>query len=122
MFGKTVLIAFLLLTTACGGACGNLFVTAEYDYTTYTPVFQTAQDKLNQTLLNIQYFLIGVAVLLAGIMIAIWGITFMVGSAEDMPPEKIAQRKRQLIYILIGLIIVLLSTVLVEIAKSLIVT
>jgi len=121
MVGKTVFVVFLILTASYG----TVFATGEYDYTTYTPVFQTnqtAQDKLSQTLLNIQYFLIGVAVLLAGIMIAIWGITFMVGSAEDMPPEKIAQRKRQLIYILIGLIIVLLSTVLVEIAKSLIVT
>lgn len=96
-------------------------MTKGYALETVPIVFQTAQDKLNQTLLNIQYFLIGFAVLLAGVMIAVWGITFMTGAVDEMPPEKIAQRKKQLMYIFVGLIIVLLSTVLVEIAKMLIV-
>lgn len=114
---KKIVIALIAL----GLVIGALPKTEAYTMESKV-VFQTAQDKLNATMRNIQYFLIGFAVLLAGVMIAIWGITFMTGAVDELPPEKIAQRKKQLLYILIGLIIVLMSVVLVELAKSLIVT
>ncbi|MEM3525584.1 MAG: TrbC/VirB2 family protein [Thermoplasmata archaeon] len=115
--------ALLIFVVSVTIVLNAVYPSAHCETTVVSQDFGTsAQDKLNQTLLNIQYFLIGVGVLLAGIMIAIWGITFMTGAAEELPPEKIAMRKKQLIYILVGLIIVLMSTVLVEIAKSLIVT
>jgi F0F1-type ATP synthase membrane subunit c/vacuolar-type H+-ATPase subunit K len=81
-----------------------------------------ATCDLDSTLSNIQYFLIGVGVLLAGIAFAIYGIQYVAGSLEEMPAEKRFQRKKQFMEIMVGLVIVLMSAVLVTIAQSLIVT
>ena len=81
-----------------------------------------ATCDLDSTLTNIQYFLIGVGVLLAGIAFAVYGIQHLTGAMEEMPPEKKFQRKKQFVEIAVGLIIVMLSVVLVTVAKGLIVT
>ncbi|MDE1820931.1 MAG: hypothetical protein KGJ23_11240 [Euryarchaeota archaeon] len=82
---------------------------------------QNATCDLAATLSNIQYFLIGVAILLAGIAFAIYGIQHMLGSLEDMDPNKKATRNRQFYSIVVGLVIVLMSVVLVSVAQGLIV-
>jgi hypothetical protein len=81
-----------------------------------------ATCDLDATLTNVQYFLIGIAVLLAGVAFAIYGIQYMLGSLEEMDPSKKAQKKNQAIAIVVGLVTVLLSVVLVSVAKGLIVT
>ena len=81
-----------------------------------------ATCDLDSTLTNIQFFLIGVGVLLAGIAFAIYGIQHLTGALDEMPPEKKFQRKKQFVEIAVGLIIVMLSVVLVTVAKGLIVT
>jgi type IV secretory pathway VirB2 component (pilin) len=81
-----------------------------------------ATCDLDATLTNVQYFLIGIAVLLAGVAIAIYGIQYMLGSLEEMDPQKKSLRKKQAISIVVGLVTVLLSVVLVSVAKGLIVT
>ena len=81
-----------------------------------------ATGDLDSTLTNIQFFLIGVGVLLAGIAFAIYGIQHLTGALDEMPPEKKFQRKKQFVEIAVGLIIVMLSVVLVTVAKGLIVT
>ena len=82
---------------------------------------QNATCDLSATLTNIQYFLIGIAVLLAGIAFAIYGIQHMLGSLEEMDPNKKAQRQKQFYSIVVGLVIVLMSVVLVSVAQGLIV-
>ena len=81
-----------------------------------------ATCDLDSTLTNIQSFLIGVGVLLAGIAFAIYGIQHLSGALDEMPPEKKFQRKKQFVEIAVGLIIVMLSVILVTVAKGLIVT
>lgn len=83
---------------------------------------QNATCDLDATLTNVQYFLIGIAVLLAGVAFAIYGIQYMLGSLEEMDPTKKSQKKNQAIAIVVGLVTVLLSVVLVSVAKGLIVT
>ena len=82
---------------------------------------QNATCDLAATLTNIQYFLIGIAVLLAGVAFAIYGIQHMLGSLEEMDPNKKAQRQKQFYSIVVGLVIVLMSVVLVSVAQGLIV-
>lgn len=82
---------------------------------------QNATCDLSATLTNIQFFLIGIAVLLAGIAFAIYGIQHMLGSLEEMDPNKKAQRKKQFVSIVVGLVVVLMSVVLVSVAQGLIV-
>ena len=82
---------------------------------------QNATCDLSATLTNIQYFLIGVAVLLAGIAFAIYGIQHMLGSLEEMDPNKKATRNKQFYSIIVGLVTVLMSVVLVSVAQGLIV-
>ena len=82
---------------------------------------QNATCDLAATLTNIQYFLIGIAVLLAGIAFAVYGIQHMLGSLEEMDPNKKAQRQKQFYSIVVGLVIVLMSVVLVSVAQGLIV-
>ena len=81
-----------------------------------------ATCDLDSTLTNIQYFLIGVGVLLAGIAFAVYGIQHLTGAMDEMPPEKKFQRKKQFVEIAVGLIIVMMSVILVTVAKGLIVT
>ncbi len=77
---------------------------------------------LDTTLNNIQYFLIGVGVLIGGIMFALFGIQHMAGAVEEMPPEKRLQRRHQFMTLIVGLVIVSTSVVLVHVAQGLIVT
>ena len=77
---------------------------------------------LDSTLNNIQYFLIGVGVLIGGIMFALFGIQHMAGAVEEMPPEKRLQRRHQFMTLIVGLVIVSTSVVLVHVAQGLIVT
>ena len=77
---------------------------------------------LDSTLNNIQYFLIGVGVLIGGIMFALFGIQHMAGAVEEMPPEKRLQRRHQFMTLVVGLVIVSTSVVLVHVAQGLIVT
>lgn len=79
-----------------------------------------ATCDLTSTLSNIQYFLIAVAVAMAGIAMAIYGISFMTGAIDEMPPEKRQQRKKQFFEIVVGLVLVLLSVAIVAIAKGLV--
>ncbi len=82
---------------------------------------QNATCDLSATLTNIQYFLIGIAVLLAGVAFGIYGIQYMLGSLEEMDPQKKLNRQRQATSIAVGLVIVLMSVVLVSVAQGLIV-
>ena len=82
---------------------------------------QNATCDLAATMTNIQYFLIGIAVLLAGVAFAIYGIQYMLGSLEEMDPNKKVQRQKQAYSIVVGLVIVLMSVVLVSVAQGLIV-
>ncbi len=77
---------------------------------------------LDATLTNIQYFLIGIAVLIAGVAFALYGIQHMTGAFEDESAETKNKRKTQFKTIAFGLAITLLSAVMVGIAKGLIVT
>ena len=77
---------------------------------------------LDATLTNIQYFLIGIAVLIAGVAFALYGIQHMAGAFEDASVETKTKRNAQLKTIAFGLVITLLSAVMVGIAKGLIVT
>lgn len=79
-----------------------------------------ATCDLDSTLTNIQYFLIGIAVLIAGVAFAMFGIQHMTGAIEEMPAEKKLSRKKQFITIAVGLAITLLSVVMVSIAQGLI--
>lgn len=81
-----------------------------------------ATCDLDSTLSNIQYFLIGIGVLLAGVAFAVYGIQYLAGALDEMPPEKRFQRKKQFMEIMVGLVIVMMSAVLVTVAKGLIVT
>ncbi len=76
----------------------------------------------DSTLNNIQYFLIGVGVLIGGIMFALFGLQHMAGAVEEMPPEKRLQRRHQFMTLIVGLVIVSTSVVLVHVAQGLIVT
>ncbi len=82
---------------------------------------QNATCDLAATMTNIQYFLIGVAILLAGIAFAIYGIQHMLGSLEEMDPNKKNTRKTQFYSIIVGLVVVLMSVVMVSVAQGLIV-
>ena len=81
---------------------------------------QNATCDLQATLTNVQYFLIGIAVLLAGVAFAIYGIQHMLGSLEEMDPNKKATRNKQFYSIVVGLVIVLMSVVLASVAQGLI--
>lgn len=79
-----------------------------------------ATCDLDSTLSNVQYFLVAVAVAMAGIAMAIYGISFMTGAVNEMPPEKRQSRRKQFFEIIIGLVLVLLSVAIVAIAKGLV--
>lgn len=81
-----------------------------------------ATCDLDSTLSNIQYFLIGIGILLAGVAFAVYGIQYLTSALDDMPAEKRFQRKKQFMEIMVGLVIVMLSAILVTVAKGLIVT
>ena len=81
-----------------------------------------ATCDLDETLSNVQFFLIGIAVLIAGVAFALFGIQHMTGALEDQPAEKRLSRKKQFTAIAVGLAITLLSAVMVGVAKGLIVT
>jgi uncharacterized membrane protein YidH (DUF202 family) len=53
-----------------------------------------ATCDLEATLTNVQYFLIGIAVLIAGVAFAMFGIQHMTGAIEEMPAEKKLSRKK----------------------------
>lgn len=83
---------------------------------------QNATCDLDATLTNVQYFLIGIAVLIAGIAFAMFGIQHMAGALEDPSAEKKQERNRRFMTIAVGLAITLLSAVMVGVAKGLVVT
>ena len=78
----------------------------------------TGQEKLNQTITNIQTFLIGIGIALAGIMIVLAGTKWITTRGQ---PEEQARVKTWLMDIGIGVILILSSTVMIEVAKGLIV-
>jgi cytochrome bd-type quinol oxidase subunit 2 len=78
----------------------------------------TGQEKLNQTITNIQTFLIGIGIALAGIMIVLAGTKWMTTRGQ---PEEQARVKTWLMDIGIGLILIISSSVMIECAKGLIV-
>ena len=78
----------------------------------------TAQQKLDQTISNIQTFLIGIGIALAGIMLVLAGTKWV---ATRGHPEEQARVKHWLMDIGIGCILIMSSTVLIEVAKGLIV-
>jgi hypothetical protein len=80
---------------------------------------QTPQEKLNKTISNIQTFLIGIGVALAGIMIVLAGTKWITTKGQ---PEEQAKVKKWLFDIGMGLVLILSSSVIIEIAKGLIVT
>lgn len=75
-------------------------------------------DKLNQTMSNILYFLIGISLGLAGIMIVILGTKWMTAQGH---PDELAKVKQGLQGVAVGLVLCSISTVLVAIAKTLVV-
>lgn len=78
----------------------------------------TPQEKLNGTILNIQTFLIGIGIALAGIMLVLAGTKWVTTRGH---PEEQARVKHWLMDIGIGCILIMSSTVLIEVAKGLIV-
>ncbi len=115
------LAAILLLGLAFPG--GALAATPhEQSVSAATSCNGNSTCDLDSTLNNIQYFLIGVGVLIGGIMFALFGIQHMAGAVEEMPPEKRLQRRHQFMTLVVGLVIVSTSVVLVHVAQGLIVT
>jgi hypothetical protein len=78
----------------------------------------TGQQKLNQTISNIQSFMVGIGIALAGIMLVLAGTKWMSTKGN---PEEHTKVKAWLMDIAIGCVLVLSSSVLVEVAKGLIV-
>ena len=78
----------------------------------------TAQEKLNQTITNIQTFMVGIGVALAGILLVIAGTKWM--STKGRPEEQ-SRVKGWLFDIGFGVVLILSSSVIIEIAKGLIV-
>ena len=78
----------------------------------------TPQEKLDKTVSNIQTFLIGIGIALGGIMIVLAGTKWMTTRGH---PEEQAKVKHWLMDIGIGLILIMVSTVLIEVSKGLIV-
>jgi Na+-driven multidrug efflux pump len=78
----------------------------------------TPQDKLNATINNIQLFLVGIGILLGGIMLVLAGTKWMTTRGH---PEEQSRVKQWLFDIGIGLIIICSSSVMIEVAKGLIV-
>ncbi len=98
----TVAIAVLLLGVMFAGNAAAL----------------TPQEKLDKTISNIQTFLIGIGIALAGVMVILAGTKWV---ATRGHPEEQARVKHWLMDIGIGCILILSSTVLIEVAKGLIV-
>ena len=82
-----------------------------------------AQRNLSATLTNIEYLVIGVDVAVAAIMLGVWAFWHMSEGATggESNPEKKLQQRQRLMQILIGLLVALLATGLVAVAKNLIV-
>ena len=82
-----------------------------------------AQRNLSATLTNIEYLVIGVDVAVAAIMLGVWAFWHMSEGATggETNPEKKLQQRQRLMQILVGLLVALLATGLVAIAKNLIV-
>ena len=78
----------------------------------------TPQEKLNATIVNIQTFLIGLGIALAGIMLVLAGTKWVTTRGH---PEEQSKVKTWLMDIGIGLILICSSTVMIEVAKGLIV-
>jgi cytochrome bd-type quinol oxidase subunit 2 len=98
----TVVIAVLLLGTMFAGNAAAL----------------TPQEKLDKTIGNIQTFLIGIGIALAGVMVILAGTKWVTTRGH---PEEQARVKHWLMDIGIGCILILSSTVMIEVAKGLIV-
>lgn len=82
-----------------------------------------AQRNLSATLTNIEYLVIGIDVAVAAIMLGVWAFWHMSEGAtggESNAEKKLLQRQR-LMQILVGLLVALLATGMVAIAKNLIV-
>lgn len=82
-----------------------------------------AQRNLSATLTNIQYLVIGIDVIVAGIMLGVWAFWHMAEGATggEQNPEKKLQQRQRLMQIFVGLLVALLATGLVVVAKNLIV-
>ncbi len=82
-----------------------------------------AQRNLSATFTNIEYLVIGVDVAVAAIMLGVWAFWHMAEGATggESNPEKKLQQRQRLMQILVGLLVALLATGLVAIAKNLIV-
>jgi hypothetical protein len=78
----------------------------------------TPQEKLDKTIGNIQTFLIGIGIALAGVMVILAGTKWVTTRGH---PEEQARVKHWLMDIGIGCILILSSTVMIEVAKGLIV-
>ena len=98
----TVAIAVLLIGTMVAGNAAAL----------------TSQEKLDKTIVNIQTFLIGIGIALAGVMVILAGTKWVTTRGH---PEEQARVKHWLMDIGIGCILILSSTVLIEVSKGLIV-
>jgi hypothetical protein len=129
--GRESLAAFLLilvLVTFATPVQGQPAVTslAPAGHTVAATCFNNsdpAQRNLSATLTNIEYLVIGVDVAVAAIMLGVWAFWHMSEGAtggESNPEKKLLQRQR-LMQILVGLLVALLATGLVAIAKNLIV-
>jgi cytochrome bd-type quinol oxidase subunit 2 len=78
----------------------------------------TAQEKLDKTISNVQTFLIGLGIALAGIMVVLAGTKWMTTKGN---PDEQSKVKHWLMDIGIGLILIMISTIAIEVAKGLIV-
>jgi hypothetical protein len=126
-FSATLLV--MVVVTIASPAQAQPFTSAISGHSTSTQVSGTcfnnsdpAQRNLSATLTNIQYIVIGVDVAVAAIMLGVWAFQHMTSGAmgEESPDKKLQQRHR-LMQILVGLIVALMATGLVALAKSLIV-
>ena len=78
----------------------------------------TPMEKLNATITNIQLFLIGIGIALAGIMIVLAGTKWVTTRGH---PEEQSRVKHWLMDIGIGCVLIMSAPVLIEVAKGLIV-
>ena len=106
MKGKVKIVITLLMITVLVVALGTVvFATGQINPGDVTPVFDTDMGDIQSTARSIMGVIRNIAVLLAVIIIAIIGVKFILGSAEEK-----AEYKKSFIPLIVGIIVVVAAT------------